>query len=562
MTTAIPIVGGLGLFLLGMAVMTDGLKALAGSSLRTVLERVSATPLRGTFWGALVTMVVQSSSATTMTTIGLVSAGLLTFQQGLGLVFGANIGTTGTGWLVALLGVKFSLTTAAMPMVLAGAMLRLLRRGRWAGTGGAIAGFALILIGLTTLQQGMSGLAERLTPANLPGVIGGAGVPLWAGVRGLLTLTLVGIVMTTVMQSSSAAIAVTLSALHVGAIGADQAAALVIGQNVGSAISSMMAAIGATTPAKRTAVAHVMFNVVAGGIAVTAFPLLAPLILRASARMDPTTLLAAYHTTYNVVGAAVLLPLIRPFAQLIERMVSERGPVLTRHLDRSVLTVPTVGVEAARRTIAGALEAICTSTSESLCQTTDRGRLRAAADDTTWARATEALERTRTFLSELSEPPASKAERHRLAGTLHALDHTTRLAEAIRENGDLSPAAGDEAGARATAWCIEAMQVAAEAAAHAAAPAVPAAMQEPAARLGALSSKLADLRRTHRRATLEQAAAGALTPLEAMARVEAVRQLDRLVYHVWRAVTYLSETAAGRPGGGNEDRAGRPTGNG
>src|ERR1700756_5768485 len=103
MSTTVSILGGVGLFLLGMTVMTGGLKALAGSGLRTVLRKAAATPLRGSFWGALVTLLVQSSSATTMTTIGLVSAGLLTFPQGLSLVFGANISTTGTGWLVALI---------------------------------------------------------------------------------------------------------------------------------------------------------------------------------------------------------------------------------------------------------------------------------------------------------------------------------------------------------------------------------------------------------------------------------------------------------------------------
>lgn len=106
MSTAITIRGGVGLFLLGMAIMTDGLKALAGSALRTVLGKAAATPLSGAFWGAIITLLVQSSSAATMTTIGLVNAGLLTFPQGLGLVFGANIGTTGTGWLVALIGLR------------------------------------------------------------------------------------------------------------------------------------------------------------------------------------------------------------------------------------------------------------------------------------------------------------------------------------------------------------------------------------------------------------------------------------------------------------------------
>jgi len=116
-----------------------------------VLGRAAATPLRGSFWGALITLLVQSSSATTMTTIGLVSAGLLTLPQGLGLVFGANVGTTGTGWLVALIGIRVSLTAAALPMIFIGALIKLLGRGRVSGAGAALAGFGLLLFGLTTL---------------------------------------------------------------------------------------------------------------------------------------------------------------------------------------------------------------------------------------------------------------------------------------------------------------------------------------------------------------------------------------------------------------------------
>jgi len=130
MSTTISVLGGVGLFLLGMSVMTGGLKALAGSRLRETLSKAAATPLSGTFWGAFVTLIVQSSSATTMTTIGLVSAGLLTFSKGLALVFGANIGTTGTGWLIALVGVRVSLTAAALPMIFAGALIK-----RWAADG-------------------------------------------------------------------------------------------------------------------------------------------------------------------------------------------------------------------------------------------------------------------------------------------------------------------------------------------------------------------------------------------------------------------------------------------
>src|SRR5215467_364306 len=188
MSTAIAVLGGVGLFLLGMTVMTAGLKALAGSALRTVLTKAAATPLRGSFWGAVVTLLIQSSSATTMTTIGLVSAGLLTFPQGLGLVFGANVGTTGTGWLVALIGVRVSLTAAALPLIFVGALVKLLARGRVSGIGAALAGFGLVLFGLTTLQQGMEGLADRLNPTVLPAVVSSSDTGWWLSMLGVLAL--------------------------------------------------------------------------------------------------------------------------------------------------------------------------------------------------------------------------------------------------------------------------------------------------------------------------------------------------------------------------------------
>src|SRR5499427_980859 len=359
MSTAISVLGGVGLFLLGMTVMTGGLKGLAGSALRTVLGKAAATPLHGSFWGAIVTLLVQSSSATTMTTIGLVSAGLLTFQQGLGLVFGANVGTTGTAWLVALIGVRVSLTAAALPMIFVGALTKLLSRGRISGVGAALAGFGLVLFGLTTLQQGMGGLAERLHPADLPAVLAAPEARWWSGLFGMLVLVAIGLVMTALMQSSTAAVAVTLSAHYAGAVGLDQACALIIGQNIGTATSSALAAIGASTTAKRLAIAYVLFKLIAAIIALVLFPVVIPLLLRASNTVDGVTLLAGYHTAYNVVGVVVLLPLIDAFTRLVERMLPERGSPLTRCLDPSALATPIVAVEAVRRTIARALVAVC-----------------------------------------------------------------------------------------------------------------------------------------------------------------------------------------------------------
>jgi phosphate:Na+ symporter len=544
MLTAIAILGGVGLFLLGMTVMTDGLKGLAGSALRTALGQAAATPFSGALWGAIVTLLVQSSSAVTMTTIGLVSAGLLTFPQGLGLVFGANVGTTGTGWLVALIGVRVSLSAYALPMIFVGALAKLLSGGRIAAAGSALAGFALVLYGLTTLQQGMGGLAESLHPSDLPAVLGAPGVGWTAGLVGLMTLIVVGLAMTAVMQSSTAAIAVTISAFYAGAVGLEQGTALIIGQNIGTATSSALAAIGASATAKRLALAYVLFKVIAALIAIVAFPFTAALMNAFAASVDGMTLLAAYHTAYNVVGVAVLLPATQWFTGIVERLVPSKQTALQRALDPSALASPVIAVETARRVVADVLAKTAASVSTALSHGAG-----ATAQDT--AAAAAALKEVRDFLSELKEPPEAEDERLRMTSTLHALDHAIRLVEVVADGGFPGQAAGAAHDLRAAELCTQAMRAAhavggsisAEAALSAqAAPIGWSVSQEVAAALAEVADaarELDALHRDHRAATLVSVAPGGLTAADAFARIDAARRLDRIAHHAWRSAAHL-----------------------
>lgn len=559
MSTTISVLGGVGLFLLGMSIMTSGLKSLAGSGLRTTLSKMAATPLSGAFWGAFVTLIVQSSSATTMTTIGLVSAGLLTFSQGLGLVFGANVGTTGTGWLIALIGVRVSLTKAALPLIFVGALIKLLGRGRLSAAGAALAGFALVLYGLTTLQQGMGGLAERLHPADLPAVFG-PDIRWWSSLLGVLGLILLGLVMTAVMQSSTAAIAVTLSAHFAGAVALDQACALVIGQNIGTATSSAMAAIGASSTAKRLALAYILFKLIAALIALVLFPVTVPLLVRASKTIDGVTLLAGYHTAYNVVGVAVLLPLTDRFTRFVERILPERGSPLTRSLDPAALATPLAAEEAVRRTVARSLEAICGSIGATLTAGGTSGRAGKTAVSVTGAR--DALRRAREFMSEASGPPDSKEEEERLTSTLYAIDHASRLADVAGEKDGFGSAPAGSEDARAADLCADAMRNAAliagqvsEVGALPGAPrlAAPAgavdgenkddamgASIEPAmTQLECSAKTLGELQRDHRKVMLGSVAGGTMSADEAIARVDTVRRLEAIARHAWRSAAHL-----------------------
>lgn len=554
MSTTIAVLGGVGLFLLGMSVMTGGLKGLAGTSLRTTLRKAASTPLSGTFWGAFVTLIVQSSSATTMTTIGLVSAGLLTFSQGLALVLGANIGTTGTGWLIALIGVRVSLTSAALPMIFAGALFKLLGRGRLSAAGAALAGFALVLFGLTTLQEGMSGLAERLHPADLPAIFG-PDLSAASSAFGVLTLVVAGLAMTAVMQSSTAAIAVTLSAHFAGAVALEQACALIIGQNIGTATSSALAAIGASTTAKRLAVAYILFKLIAASIALALFPLTVPLLVRTSNTIDGVTLLAGYHTAFNVVGVAVVLPMLDWFTRFVERILPERASLLTRRLDRAALETPLAAEEAVRRTIAASLEAICRNVGEALA-----GRGTAAEI----AEAGHALRLARDFMSGASGPPESEEEQTRLTSTLFALEHASRLAEIAGEalEQEVAPRGSDDV--RAAQLCAEAMRIAVVIAREIGlvpdgldrpVPLQPPDVERSAAsgeapslealnRLGQCASALRELLSAHRETTISSVARGLVSADEALTRVDTVRRLEAIAHHAWDSAVHL----VGSPG--------------
>ncbi|GHE70852.1 hypothetical protein GCM10019059_33170 [Camelimonas fluminis] len=549
MSTLIVILGGVGLFLLGMTVMTDGLKALAGSSLRTVLGKAAATPVSGAFWGAVITLLVQSSSAVTMTTIGLVNAGLLTFPQGLGLVFGANVGTTGTGWLVALIGVRVSLSAYALPLIFVGALTRLLASGRVAASGGALAGFALVLYGLTTLQQGMGGLAESLHPSDLPAVLGMPGVSWLSGMGGLMILILVGLAMTAVMQSSTAAIAVTISAFFAGAVSLEQGAALIIGQNIGTATSSALAAIGASVTAKRLALAYVLFKLIAALIAIVAFPLTTRLMQGLSSTLDGTTLLAAYHTAYNVIGVAVLLPATQWFTRVVSRMLPSRETALERALDPSALASAVIAVETARRVVADVLKTAAASASVAFAG----GR---STPETGTAAAT--LEKVWTFLSGLKEAPASAEERLRLTSTLHALDHAMRLIEVLEGERPGGVPAGSREGA-AVALCDATLRdaqtiagaIATETALSGQAAPIgwtPSATEDATlARMAAAAKQLEEMQRGLRADVLAAVASGNLAASEAFTRIEMTRRLDQIARHAWRTAAHL--LGQGGPGG-------------
>src|SRR5262249_505856 len=270
---------------------------------------------------------------------------------------------------------------------------------------------------------------------------------------------LVGLALPEGLQSSTAAIAVTLSAHFAGSVGLDQACALIIGQNIGTATSSALAAIGASSTAKRLALAYILFKLIAALIALVLFPVTIPLLVSASRTVDGVTLLAGYHTAYNIVGVAVLLPLLDRFTRFVDPILPERASPLTRSLDRAALVTPLAAEEAVRRSVARSLGTMCRSIGAALTATIAGTPVRSGTATVSITEASDALRQAEEFMSEASGPPESEDEQERLTSTLHALEEASRLAEVAGVKSDfVRSVAGASEDRRAAELCAEAMR--------------------------------------------------------------------------------------------------------
>lgn len=519
------LLGGIGLFLLGMTLLTDGLKALAGSALRRVLKRFVRGPLTALGSGTMVTVLVQSSSATTLATIGFVSAGLLTFSQTIGVLLGAKLGTTSTGWIVAFLGLRFSITALALPVIGVGALMRLLGRGKIPHAGIALAGFGLIFVGIDTLQAAMSDAAETFNPERFPG----------ATFVGGLLLAGIGVAMTVVMQSSSAAVATTLTALHSGAVDLNQAACLVIGQNAGTAITAALAIIGASTSAVRTGVSYILISVLIGVVAFILLPwflLYAPLF---SAPFEPepgAVSIAFFHTVFNIAGIVVLLPFAGRLTRLVSWLVPEKGPALTSRLDRSVANVPPVALEAVSRTLADVIAAQRVYLEKMLEESTYGPQ--AEKDRDTIA---SALDHTHRFMDSVDSDTTNRKEYARHLGVLHALDHVDRLMDICREARAIRRAPKTLERKKITKKLHEVFAVVDGW--------VDGSIENPEPLLRDLSKTIAEIRKETRVSILEESACQGFNSDQTLGRLETLRWTDRAAYHIWRAVHHLSANGSG-----------------
>jgi len=419
-------VGGIGLFLIGMHQMTDGLKVVAGGALRTILARSTKTRLRGLLAGAGITALVQSSSAVTVATIGFVNAGLVDLGAALWLVFGSNIGTTVTGWLVAATGLDVNLEIVALPAVGIGTLASLVGgEGRRAAAGRALAGFGLFFLGLAIMSEAFRGLADGFDPSTIA----------FTGVLGVLLFVAIGVLLTAATQSSSAAIAVTLTAASTGVLPMSSAAAMVIGANLGTTTTAAFSVIGATPPAKRAAAGQVVFNVLAAVLAIA----LLPVLLRAidfaiettGERPSPAVSLALFHTVFNVLGVIAIWPLAGRLLKALEKRFATEEEVAQRpkYLDKNVLAVPEVAISAlareVHRLVAMSVAMLAESLEDEAPPPARLGRRGAVIDQLETAIG--------HFTAELNYAKLNLAATESLRKLLHALAH----AETVREQASV-----------------------------------------------------------------------------------------------------------------------------
>lgn len=327
------LIGALGFFIYGMKVMSEGIQRTAGSKLRDILSSMTKNRYLGVFTGFLITCLVQSSSATTVMVVSFANAGLLTLIESIGVIMGANIGTTITAWLIAFFGFKVKISAFALPIIAIGFPMMFAKRAVLRSTAEVFIGFALLFLGLDALKNAVPDLSEN--PEVLEFLTSFSGY-------GILTTTLfvlVGTIVTIVVQSSSAAMALTLTLLFNDIITFEIAAAMVLGENIGTTITANVAAIVANVHAKRAARAHFIFNVVGVIWMILLFPFFLDFIdylwkpaqnflqsvIPDIDKSQSELQLSLFHTVFNVINTLLMIGLIPYIAKVVTRLVPSRG---------------------------------------------------------------------------------------------------------------------------------------------------------------------------------------------------------------------------------------------
>lgn len=321
------LVGALGLFIYGMKVMSEGIQNVAGDKMRSILSAMTSNKFAGVFTGFLITTIIQSSSATTVMVVSFVNAGLLTLTQSIGVIMGANVGTTVTAWIISILGFKVKMSKVALPIIAIAFPMMFSGSKKTKDWGNTLTGFAILFIGLQMLKDSV--------PTFTTDQLSFLETFQHLGIFAPAAFVIVGTLITIIVQSSSAAMALTLVLCNQGVIPFEIAAAMVLGENIGTTVTANLAAVVGNTSAKRSARAHLIFNVTG----VVWMLLLYPFFLKGviyfmnnftdfgNPLQDPHAVpiaLSMFHTSFNIINTSVMIFFVGAIKDIVVRMVPEQ----------------------------------------------------------------------------------------------------------------------------------------------------------------------------------------------------------------------------------------------
>lgn len=520
----ITIIGGIALFLLGMTMLTNGLKEIAGETLKKWLNSFTRGTFTSIFTGALMTILVQSSTPIILLTIGFVSAGLLSFIQSIGIIIGANIGNVSTSWIISLVGFKINLQAMSLPIIAFGVFIQLITPNEIKKYGGVFTGFGLIFLGINFLQQGMGMVQDFISFESIN----------TNSVLSILLLIAIGIVMKIVMQASSATVAATLTALYAGAINFEQAAFLVIGQHIGTTATTLVATIGASVGAKRTAMSHVLFNVVTGVI-VTIF---SKYILKFTEIMTTfifgefkeTLGIPMFLTIFSLIGTIIFVPFISPISKILIKLIPEKENALTRNLDYGLVMVPSAALEVAFNTLLQMMNVLTNA-----LITLISAKKVTIHYEKKLSEVEEAVEILGKFLDSVQSD--STKNRNKQISIIHALDHLIRLIKILRENEKVEAMYLHEK--IMNNWLETLIKIEDSISNKDK-------LLEVVGILEQKAQKMAEERKNKRDEYFELSVIHKTQLEEAASKVDALLWIDRLVYHYWRATARLADFLVGK----------------
>ena len=309
------LIGSLGFLLYGMKLMSDGVQQSAGEKLQRALSVLTGNRFMSLLTGLIVTMIIQSSGATTVMVVTFVNAGLMTLTQSVGVIFGANIGTTITAWIVSIFGFNFKISAFAIPVFGIGYFLSIVKKGAYKNWAEAIMGFGMLFLGL-------SGLSDVFTPEQLGWLFKIQG----SGVFAILFGFVVGIIITALLHSSSAFSAIVITMAYNGLVSWELAAAMTLGSNVGSTIDAILASMGTSADSRRAALIHVMFNVFGTVLALIFFKPFLEIVMFVTPRRENSNIairISMLHTVFKTLSTFIFLPLQNPIVKLTQLIIKD-----------------------------------------------------------------------------------------------------------------------------------------------------------------------------------------------------------------------------------------------